>query len=218
MNKKNNTVSSESDGGQFGHLWLSDILISLPLPGCEVAPDVNVAAQKFLIRLLVPAPEGMNEVYLRCDDVRPHTPPSSISCPSSASSDSLSRFLSPLGLLQEQQYARWMAACRLGSKGKTLADDSFQSEIQTIRSFLAMQRSSSNSHSNVPDNDESINTHSLVSPRYHKKYKTKQVLVKITSRIMFQTCDAAQFLFIDHLLLLMCLDTPLQLSLHGCAH
>lgn len=38
--------------------------------GCEVAPDVNVAANKFLIRLLIPSPEGMNEVYLRCDDVR----------------------------------------------------------------------------------------------------------------------------------------------------
>ena len=40
--------------------------------GCEVAPDVNVAAQKFLIRLLIPAPEGMNEVYLRCENVRSH--------------------------------------------------------------------------------------------------------------------------------------------------
>uniref|UniRef100_A0A8C7ZKW7 FERM domain containing kindlin 3b n=1 Tax=Oryzias sinensis TaxID=183150 RepID=A0A8C7ZKW7_9TELE len=39
------------------------------LKGCEVAPDVNVAAQKFLIKLLIPAPEGMNEVYLRCDNV-----------------------------------------------------------------------------------------------------------------------------------------------------
>lgn len=36
-----------------------------------MAPDVNVAAQKFLIRLLIPAPEGMNEVYLRCENVRP---------------------------------------------------------------------------------------------------------------------------------------------------
>lgn len=138
-------------------------------PGCEVAPDVNVAAQKFLIRLLVPAPEGMNEVYLRCDNVRPRTP-----APSASRPLPLSHSVPP-GVLQEQQYAQWMAACRLGSKGKTLADNSFQSEIQTIRSFLAMQRSSSTSHGNTPANDESINSHSLVSPRYHKKYKTKQV-------------------------------------------
>uniref|UniRef100_A0AAQ4PTU8 FERM domain containing kindlin 3b n=1 Tax=Gasterosteus aculeatus aculeatus TaxID=481459 RepID=A0AAQ4PTU8_GASAC len=41
------------------------------LKGCEVAPDVNVTAQKFLIRLLIPAPEGMNEVYLRCENLTP---------------------------------------------------------------------------------------------------------------------------------------------------
>ncbi len=32
--------------------------------GCEVAPDVSVAGQKFCIRLLIPGPEGMNEVLL----------------------------------------------------------------------------------------------------------------------------------------------------------
>lgn len=106
----------------------------------------------------------------------------------------------PPGVLQEQQYAQWMAACRLGSKGKTLADDSFQSEIQTIRSFLAMQRSSSNSHGNTPANDESINTHSLVSPRYHKKYKTKQVPggEDNGAESGFKHVTSAQFLFTEH--------------------
>ncbi|XP_056137486.1 fermitin family homolog 3b isoform X2 [Lampris incognitus] len=114
------------------------------LKGCEVVPDVNIAGQKFLIKLLIPTPEGMTEVYLRCED--------------------------------EQQYAKWMAACRLASKGKNLADSSFQTEIQSIRSFLAMQKTNPTSHnSNAPATDDSINTHSLVSPRYHKKYKPKQI-------------------------------------------
>lgn len=39
-------------------------------PGCEVVPDVNVSGQKFCIKLLVPSPEGMSELYLRCQDVR----------------------------------------------------------------------------------------------------------------------------------------------------
>lgn len=78
-------------------------------------------------------------------------------------------------VLQEQQYAQWMAGCRLASKGKSLADSSFQSEIQSIRSFLAMQKTNSGSSNNSVASDESINTHSLVSPRYHKKYKPKQV-------------------------------------------
>ncbi|KAM9376395.1 fermitin family homolog 3b [Pholidichthys leucotaenia] len=131
------------------------------LKGCEVAPDVNVAAEKFLIRLLIPAPEGMNEVYLRCEN--------------------------------EQQYAQWMAACRLASKGKSLADSSFQSEIQNIRTFLAMQKSSSGSHGNAPAGDESINTHSLVSPRYHKKYKPKQ----LTPRILDAYQNVAQLSLMD---------------------
>uniref|UniRef100_A0A4W6F103 FERM domain containing kindlin 3b n=1 Tax=Lates calcarifer TaxID=8187 RepID=A0A4W6F103_LATCA len=127
------------------------------LKGCEVAPDVNMAAQKFLIRLLIPAPEGMNEVYLRCEN--------------------------------EQQYAQWMAACRLASKGKSLADSSYQSEIQSIHSFLAMQKTNSGSHGNAAASDESINTHSLVSPRYHKKYKAKQ----LTPRILDAYQNVAQF-------------------------
>uniref|UniRef100_A0A8C2XC99 FERM domain containing kindlin 3b n=1 Tax=Cyclopterus lumpus TaxID=8103 RepID=A0A8C2XC99_CYCLU len=139
-------------------------LIFIVHTGCEVAPDVNVTAQKFLIRLLIPAPEGMNEVYLRCEN--------------------------------EQQYAQWMAACRLASKGKTLADSSFQNEIQSIRSFLAMQKTSSGSHGNAPTNDESINPHSLVSPRYHKKYKAKQ----LTPRILDAYQNVAQLSLTDALM------------------
>lgn len=68
-----------------------------------------------------------------------------------------------------------MAACRLASKGKSLADSSYQSEIESICSFLAMQKTNSGSQGKTPAADESINTYSLVSPRYHKKYKAKQV-------------------------------------------
>ncbi|XP_071400839.1 fermitin family homolog 3-like isoform X3 [Centroberyx affinis] len=134
------------------------------LKGCEVAPDVNVTGQKFLIRLLIPAPEGMNEVYLRCEN--------------------------------EQQYAQWMAACRLASKGKSLADSTFQNEIQSIRSFLAMQKTNSGSHGNAPATDDSINTHSLVSPRYHKKYKAKQ----LTPRILEAYQNLAQLSLTDALM------------------
>lgn len=149
-------------------------LLNVCLSGCEVAPDVNVAAQKFLIRLLIPAPEGMNEVYLRCENVRPNITVFILVSPQSRSCIS-SLLLCLMPVFQEQQYAQWMAGCRLASKGKSLADSSFQSEIQSIRSFLAMQKTNSGSSNNAASSDESINTHSLVSPRYHKKYKPKQV-------------------------------------------
>nr|2YS3_A Chain A, Unc-112-related protein 2 [Homo sapiens] len=85
-----------------------DPIQQLNLKGCEVVPDVNVSGQKFCIKLLVPSPEGMSEIYLRCQD--------------------------------EQQYARWMAGCRLASKGRTMADSSYTSEVQAILAFLSLQR------------------------------------------------------------------------------
>lgn len=39
------------------------------LAGCEVVPDVNVTDKKFGIKLLLPVADGMNEVYIRCDNV-----------------------------------------------------------------------------------------------------------------------------------------------------
>lgn len=38
------------------------------LRGCEVVPDVNVTDKKFGIKLLLPVADGMNEVYIRCDN------------------------------------------------------------------------------------------------------------------------------------------------------
>uniref|UniRef100_A0A7N6A1K8 PH domain-containing protein n=1 Tax=Anabas testudineus TaxID=64144 RepID=A0A7N6A1K8_ANATE len=38
------------------------------LRGCEVVPDVNVTDKRFGIKLLLPVADGMNEVYIRCDN------------------------------------------------------------------------------------------------------------------------------------------------------
>lgn len=40
---------------------------------------------------------------------------------------------------QEQQYARWMAACRMASKGKSMADSGYDAEVKSIQAFLSMQ-------------------------------------------------------------------------------
>ncbi|XP_012690302.1 fermitin family homolog 3 [Clupea harengus] len=133
---------------------LREPIQQMNLKGCEVTPDVSIAGQKFCIKLLIPESDGMNEVYLRCEN--------------------------------EQQYSKWMAACRLASKGKTLADSSYSSEVESIESFLAMQRTNPGTAS--AQTDESINTHSLVSPRYQKKYKPKQ----LTPRILESYQNVAQ--------------------------
>lgn len=41
---------------------------------------------------------------------------------------------------KEEQYARWMAACKLASKGRSLADSSYDAEVASITAVLQMQR------------------------------------------------------------------------------
>lgn len=38
-----------------------------------------------------------------------------------------------------QQYIKWMAACRLASKGKTMADPTYDMEMSGVKTFLSMQ-------------------------------------------------------------------------------
>lgn len=73
----------------------------------------------------------------------------------------------------EQQYAKWMAACRLAAKGRTLADASYESEVSSIIAFLQLQR---------PAPAPAINPNALdivpedyVAPRFAKKFKGKLV-------------------------------------------
>ncbi|XP_075452127.1 fermitin family homolog 1 isoform X1 [Ascaphus truei] len=79
----------------------------------------------------------------------------------------------------ETQYAKWMAACILASKGKTMADSSYRPEVQNILSFLRMKNR--NTTSQAPSAIECVNIkpECFVSPRYAKKYKTKQLAARI---------------------------------------
>ncbi|XP_071378334.1 fermitin family homolog 1 [Centroberyx affinis] len=118
------------------------------LRGCEVVPDVNVTDKKFGIKLLLPVADGMNEVYIRCDN--------------------------------ETQYAKWKAACILASKGKTMAYSSYRSEVKNIQSFLQMKSLAPPAGQAAPNLDAmEMNAESFVSPRYTKKYKTKQLTARI---------------------------------------
>ncbi|KAG8443701.1 hypothetical protein GDO86_009031 [Hymenochirus boettgeri] len=80
----------------------------------------------------------------------------------------------------ESQYSKWMAACILASKGKTMADSSYRQEVQNILSFLRLKNSNTNS-SQVPSDLENVDMkpECFVSPRYSKKYKTKQLAARI---------------------------------------
>ncbi|XP_048063613.1 fermitin family homolog 1 [Megalobrama amblycephala] len=120
----------------------------LHLRGCEVIPDVNVTERKFGLKLLLPAADGMNEIYIRCDN--------------------------------ETQYAKWKAACILASKGKTMAYSSYRTEVKNIQSFLQMKSLAPPPGQAAPDVESmEMNAECFVSPRYAKKYKTKQLTTRI---------------------------------------
>ncbi|XP_055849550.1 unc-112-related protein [Episyrphus balteatus] len=114
------------------------------LRGCEVTPDVNIAHGKFSIRLEVP-PEGRNGPNNEMW----------IRCEN------------------EEQYAKWMAACRLASKGRSLADSSYDSEVASIKSFLSMQKPAL--ESTVSVNPGSIDPVDYLSPKMYKKLRSKAV-------------------------------------------
>ncbi|XP_059354236.1 fermitin family homolog 1-like [Carassius carassius] len=120
----------------------------LHLRGCEVIPDVNVTEKKFGLKLLLPTADGMNEVYIRCDN--------------------------------ETQYAKWKAACMLASKGKTMAYSSYRTEVKNIQCFLQMKSLAPPPGQAAPDVESmEMNAECFVSPRYAKKYKTKQLTTRI---------------------------------------
>ncbi|ELK34554.1 Fermitin family like protein 1 [Myotis davidii] len=79
----------------------------------------------------------------------------------------------------ENQYAQWMAACILASKGKTMADSSYQPEVLNILSFLRMKnRNSTSSVASGPENMD-MNPECFVSPRCARKHKSKQLAARI---------------------------------------
>uniref|UniRef100_A0A8K9VF08 PH domain-containing protein n=1 Tax=Oncorhynchus mykiss TaxID=8022 RepID=A0A8K9VF08_ONCMY len=101
----------------------------------------------------------------------------------------------------EKPYAHWMAACRLASKGKTMADSSYNLEVQNILSFLKMQHMNPDPQFIAePAVTNDINSECLVSPRYLKKYKNKQpgyIRDLISARILEAHQNVAQMSLIE---------------------
>ncbi|KAM3962428.1 unc-112-related protein [Aphomia sociella] len=74
----------------------------------------------------------------------------------------------------EDQYAEWVAACRLGARGRSLADSAFASEAAAVRSLLALQRPQPGAAlpHHVPHLDH-LQPDNYLAPRFLKKMKGK---------------------------------------------
>lgn len=134
-------------------LWYNNPIVSnfeltyipfLPLD-CEIVPQVNVAKNKFHIKLKIPGAE-MTELELGCNS--------------------------------DVQYGRWMAACRLAAKGKTMADLTYDVEVAGIKTFISMQRDNRDETDSPAVDNASIQCEDFVPMRMLGKMKSKQVFIR----------------------------------------
>lgn len=77
----------------------------------------------------------------------------------------------------EEQYARWMAACRLAAKGKTMADSSYDLEVKSIQDFLSMQKPAPAPV--ISPSQVDINPDDMVAPRFIKRLKSAKIIQRI---------------------------------------
>ncbi|XP_033736193.1 LOW QUALITY PROTEIN: fermitin family homolog 2-like [Pecten maximus] len=78
----------------------------------------------------------------------------------------------------EEQYCKWMAACKLASQGKTMADSSYETEVQSLKTMLSRQHLSTQPGTS-PTIQVDINSEDFVAPRFYKKFKSKQLQQRI---------------------------------------
>ncbi|KAK2706390.1 unc-112-related protein-like isoform X2 [Artemia franciscana] len=72
---------------------------------------------------------------------------------------------------KETQYAHWVAACRLASKGKTMADASYDSEVKNILNFLSLQKPAAEPAFEPSNLD--VDVEDYLPHKYTRKYKGK---------------------------------------------
>ncbi|OQV24229.1 Protein unc-112 [Hypsibius exemplaris] len=83
-----------------------------------------------------------------------------------------------LRCVSDAQYAKWMAAFKLASKGKTMADSSYQAEVQNLLSHLALQHTSH--RQDIDPVALNVDLDQYVAPRFTKKNRNH----KLSGRVM----------------------------------
>ncbi|XP_050531297.1 unc-112-related protein-like [Daktulosphaira vitifoliae] len=75
----------------------------------------------------------------------------------------------------EEQYAKWMAACRIAAKGRPLSINTYESEVKSIKAFLEMQHPAVIQSPVISPSSLDINTEDYIPHRYARKLKGKLV-------------------------------------------
>ena len=73
--------------------------------------------------------------------------------------------------LQEDQYTRWISACRLAAHGRSMADASFESEVRSARELLQLQRPAAAPA--ISPSSLEIDPDDYIPPGFSKKQRSK---------------------------------------------
>lgn len=76
----------------------------------------------------------------------------------------------------EGQYAKWLAGFRLASKGRTITDPSYDTEVRTILDFLSIQHPSLAPV--MTANQVDINPDDFIAPKYLRKMKSRNSVIQ----------------------------------------
>lgn len=76
----------------------------------------------------------------------------------------------------EGQYAKWLAALRLASKGRPMTDPSFDTEVKTILDFLSIQHPSAAPVMTASQAD--INPDDFIAPKFLRKMKSRNSVIQ----------------------------------------
>ena len=79
----------------------------------------------------------------------------------------------------QQQYARWMAVARLATKGRTMADSSYDNEVKSIFNFLSLQHPIHTSYSPSLSAHQIDNPDDYIAPRFLRKKGGRQLVQRI---------------------------------------
>lgn len=93
----------------------------------------------------------------------------------------------------EEQYCKWMAACKLASQGKTMADSTYETEVQSIKTLLSRQHPSSAPAVTTTPVQSDIIAEDFIAPRFYRKVKSKQ----LTQRIMEAHANVQNLSLVD---------------------
>nr|XP_039253626.1 fermitin family homolog 2-like [Styela clava] len=86
-------------------------------------------------------------------------------------------------------YSRWMAACKLAAKGRTMADSSYNSEVDNLKTLLKMQKTGSGGTHSVEGSgtvdNVNIEPEYFIARRHLKKLGNKHVVKKIQESVTY---------------------------------